>query len=135
MWLQFCECKRPDLFRHTLRYSCKGPDSGSCKRECHERIKKSLSKIQYHVFYVCRRQWHLQYQSCPRHAGRCFLWYCDTYQKRYLLRRFIQWIFWYHDWICFPIMGFYFWFRNCSRCRCNCLCAQSRKLQKYQCIW
>ena len=36
--------------------------------------------------------------------------------------------------ICFPIMGFYFWFRNCSRCRCNCLCAQSRKLQKYQCI-
>lgn len=25
-------------------------------KECHERIKKSLSKIQYHVFYVCRRQ-------------------------------------------------------------------------------
>ena len=34
----------------------------------------------------------------------------------------------------FPNYGFYFWFRNCSRCRCNCLCAQSRKLQKYQCI-
>lgn len=34
----------------------KGPDSGSFKQECHERIKKSLSKIQYHVFYVCRRQ-------------------------------------------------------------------------------
>ena len=27
-----------------LRYSCKGPDSGSCKQECHERIKSSLSK-------------------------------------------------------------------------------------------